>query len=197
MLNSTLAYDLLISAVAAERLVELWLSLRNGRWAKAQGGLEYGTGHYRWMVALHSALLLACLGEVHWLHRPFIAALGWPMLGLVGLTMTLRYWAILTLGRCWNTRIIVVPGLPAVAGGPYRWLRHPNYVAVIIEVAALPLVHTAWCTSLAFSLANALLLRTRIGVEEQALRQHNDYAAHFQALPRLWPSLTAPPESPR
>jgi methyltransferase len=97
--------------------------------------------------------------------RPFLPWLGWPMLALVVASQALRWWCVATLGHQWNTRVIVVPGLPLVSAGPYRWLRHPNYVAVVVEVVALPLVHTAWVTALVFTLANAAVLP----VEERAL----------------------------
>jgi methyltransferase len=103
------------------------------------------------------------------LHRPFIAWLGWPMLALVALSQALRWWCVTTLGRRWNTLVIVVPQAPLVRRGPYRWLHHPNYVAVVAEGVALPLVHTAWLTAASFTLANALLLTVRIRVENDAL----------------------------
>ena len=84
-------------------------------------------------------------------------------------TQALRWWCIATLGHRWNTRVVVVPGLSRITHGPYRWLRHPNYVAVVLEGAALPLVHTAWATALTFTVLNAALLRVRLRVEEQAL----------------------------
>jgi methyltransferase len=91
-------------------------------------------------------------------------------MALVVLTsQALRWWCIATLGRRWNTRVIVVPGLAPVSGGPYRWLRHPNYVAVVVEGAALPLVHAAWVTAVVFTVLNAFLLRVRIRVEDAAL----------------------------
>jgi methyltransferase len=162
-------YVLLIAAVAVERLVELVVSKRNLAWSRARGGTEYGAEHYPVMVVLHTGLLAACLVEAITLHRPFIAALGWVMLAIVLLAQALRWWCIATLGRQWNTRVVVVPGAARVTGGPYRWLRHPNYVAVVAEGAALPLVHTAWITALAFTVLNALLLTTRIRVENSAL----------------------------
>ena len=91
--------------------------------------------------------------------RPFLPLLGWPMLALVLASQALRWWCIATLGRRWNTRVIVVPGLPLVTGGPYRWLRHPNYVAVVVEGVALPLVHAAWVTALVFTVLNAVPAR--------------------------------------
>ncbi|MCW2651182.1 MAG: rane protein [Mycobacterium sp.] len=162
-------YVLLIAAVAAERSAELLISRRNLAWSRAHRGTEFGARHYPLMVVLHTALLAACLGEAIWLHRPFIPALGWPMLAVVAGAQGLRWWCIATLGRQWNTRVVVVPGAPRVTAGPYRRLSHPNYVAVVAEGLALPLVHTAWITALGFSVLNAALLRARIKVENAAL----------------------------
>jgi methyltransferase len=91
------------------------------------------------------------------------------MLAVVALSQVLRWWCVTTLGRRWNTRVIVLPDAPLVRQGPYRWLHHPNYVAVVAEGIALPLVHTAWLTAVAFTLANAMLLRVRLRVENSAL----------------------------
>ena len=162
-------YVLLILAVAAERLVELVVSKRNLAWARSRGGREYGFGHYPFMVFLHTGLLVACVIEAS--HTSFIPALGWPMLARVLLAQALRWWCITTLGPRWNTRIVVVPGLPLVDRGPYRWMRHPNYVAVVIEGIALPLVHTAWITATVFTVLNAGLLRVRISAENAAIAE--------------------------
>jgi methyltransferase len=162
-------YALLIVAVALERLAELLVSRRNLAWSRAHGGTEFGKSHYPVMVVLHTGLLAACLIEAILLHSPFIPALGWPMLAIVLGAQGLRWWCIATLGPQWNTRVVVVPGAARVARGPYRFLSHPNYLAVAAEGAALPLVHTAWITTLVFSVLNAALLRTRIKVENAAL----------------------------
>ncbi len=159
----------LIVAVGLERLAELVVSKRNAAWSFARGGVESGQRHYRVMVVLHTGLLVGVLVEV-WLRRPaFLPALGWTMLALVLAAQALRWWCIVTLGHQWNTRVIVVPGLPRVTGGPYRFLAHPNYVAVVIEGFALPLVHSAWITALVFTLCNAAVLWVRIRVENGAL----------------------------
>jgi methyltransferase len=171
-------YDWLIVVVAFERLAELVVSQRHVTWALAHGGIETGKRHYPPMVALHSGLLIACLVEVHAADRPFIPALGWTALVLVVAANALRWWCIATLGEQWSTRVIVVPGMPLVRRGPYRWLSHPNYVAVAVEGAALPLVHTAWVTAIAFTVLNAvLLLGFRIPTEERALRAVSPAAA--------------------
>ena len=162
-------YVLLIAAVAGERVAELVVSNRNLAWSRTRGGIEFGAGHYPVMVVLHTGLLVGCLAEVIFLHRPFLPALGWPMLAIVVAAQALRWWCITTLGRQWNTRVVVVPGAPRVSGGPYRLIPHPNYVAVIAEGVALPLVHTAWITALVFTVLNAALLTTRITTENNAL----------------------------
>ena len=162
-------YVVLIVAVAGERLAELVISRRNLAWARARSGREHGFAHYPFMVVLHTGLLVGALIEAG--HRVFIPALGWSMFVIVVLAQALRWWCITVLGRRWNTRIVVVPGLPLVDRGPYRWLRHPNYVAVVVEGIALPLVHTAWVTAIAFTVVNAGLLRVRIASENVALAQ--------------------------
>lgn len=168
-----IAYIVLVVAVGLERLAELVVSKRHADWAFARGGVEYGRSHYPAMAVIHTLLLAACVVEVVVADRPFIPWLGWPMLALVLMTQAVRWWCVATLGKQWNVKVIVVPGMPQVtSAGPYRWLRHPNYLAVTVEVAALPLVHTAWVTAIAFSVANAvLLLRYRIPVEERALAE--------------------------
>lgn len=162
-------YVLLVAAVAGERLAELVVARRNLAWSRARGGIEFGAGHYPVMVVLHTGLLLGCLVEVAVLHRPFLPWLGWPMLAVVGAAQALRWWCIRTLGHRWNTRVIVIPGAERISGGPYRLFPHPNYVAVVAEGIALPLVHTAWITAAVFTVLNAALLRARISTENAAL----------------------------
>ncbi|MEU2587027.1 isoprenylcysteine carboxylmethyltransferase family protein [Streptomyces avermitilis] len=162
-------YALLVAAVAAERVVELVVARRNERWSTARGAIVTGQGHYPAMVVLHTALLVGCLAEVWLADRPFVPALAWPMLPMLAGAQALRWWCIGTLGPRWNTRVIVVPGLPLLTNGPYRLLRHPNYVAVVAEGVALPLVHTAWGTAAVFTVLNAVLLTVRIRCENRAL----------------------------
>lgn len=162
-------YTALVLAVAGERLAELAVALRNTRWALARGGTESGRGHYPAMVVLHTALLAGCLTEASLADRPFVPLPGWTMVAAVVAAQALRWWCIRTLGHRWNTRVIVVPGLPLVTGGPYRLLRHPNYVAVAAEGIALPLVHGAWVTAVLFTVLNAALMTVRVRCEEAAL----------------------------
>lgn len=169
-MTSELWFTALVVAVALERVAELVVSRRNAAWSLDRGGVETGRRHYAVMVALHTGLLAGALAEV-WLRRPpFVPVLGWSMLALVVVSQALRWWCIATLGRRWNTRVIVVPGLPLVTNGPYRFLSHPNYVAVVVEGFALPLVHSAWVTAVVFTACNAVLLGVRLRVENAALR---------------------------
>jgi methyltransferase len=186
-LDTRVLYTALIVLVALGRLVELRVAKRNLRNLLARGGVEAAPGHYPWMVLLHTAFLIACPLEVWLLGRPFIPALGIPMLLLAVAAAGLRLWVIRTLDGRWTTRIVVLPGVAPVTGGPYRFLRHPNYLAVITEMFALPLIHTAWLAALAFSLLNALVLRVRIRAEEEALSKMTEYEAAFAGRARLVP----------
>jgi methyltransferase len=169
MVTSVDAYLGLVGFVACQRFAELRLSRANARKALARGAVEHGRGHFPVMAALHAAFLCSCALEVVCLHRPFPGGLGWAALCAFALAQGLRYWAIASLGDRWNVRVIVVPGDALVVRGPYRFLRHPNYLAVAVEIATLPLVHGAFVTAIAFSAMNAALLRVRIRTEEAAL----------------------------
>jgi methyltransferase len=161
---------LAVGCVALQRLLELRLSRRNERLLRARGAIERGRGHYPLMVALHALWLLSMLIE-GLLRGPGLPAL-WPIpAALFLLVQPLRYWSIRSLGDYWNTRILVVPGAKLVARGPYRYLRHPNYVVVAVEVATFPLIFGAWVTALVFSVLNAALLFVRIREENRALAE--------------------------
>ena len=185
------AYLVLLALLGVERSFELRLSRRNAAWAFERGGIEFGQRHFFWMRLLHAAFLAACALEVTVGRRPFDARVGVPMLALAIAAQALRYWAIASLGPRWNVRVIVVPGLPVVTRGPYRWLRHPNYLAVVIEGFAIPLIHGAWITAVVFSVANAVLLVVRIRCEERALGGHCGYAERLGDRPRLVPLRAA------
>ena len=166
-------YTIFVLATGLERLYELRISRVNARIAMEQGGNEVGRGHFPWMVALHTSLLLGAIAEVWIFDRPFIIWLGLPMLIITLACQFARYWIISTLGWQWNTRVIVVPGAQRIRRGPYRfrWLRHPNYWIVVIEGIALPMIHTAWVTAVIFTILNAiLLLGFRVPTEDEALK---------------------------
>jgi methyltransferase len=179
-------YFALLLLVGAERLLELRLSARNARVMRERGGIEVGAARFGRMRVLHALFLPACALEVLALERPFVAALGFPMLALALAAQALRWWAILSLGPAWNVRVIVAPD-QAVRRGPYRFVRHPNYLAVIVEMVAIPLIHGAWITALGFSVANAWILRERIRTEEEALARAGGWEGLFADAPRFLP----------
>ena len=185
MSTTLAAYIGFILLISAERIVELFISHRNANQAFAQGGLESGQAHFRVMSVMHSLFLLCCVAEPLLLHRSFLPALGWPCLGVALTAQGLRWWAISSLGPRWNVRIIVLPGAEPVTRGPYRFLRHPNYVAVILEMAVLPLIHSGYLTAVTFTIINGLMLLVRIRAEEAALGW--SYAMVFRPLPRFFP----------
>jgi len=168
-MSGYVAFTVVIALVAVERVAELIVSRRNLRWSFAHGGVEFGHSHYPFMVALHAFLLIGSLVEV-WVWQPtLVPVLSWTMLAVVLAAQGLRWWCIRTLGPRWNTLVVIVPGLPRVTSGPYRWLAHPNYVAVVIEGIALPLIGFAWVTAAIFTLLNLPLLLVRLRVENHAL----------------------------
>jgi len=168
-MDSRVAYTGLVVVVAVLRLAELAVSRRHISMLKARGAIEVGASHYPWMVALHASFLLCCPLEVWLGARPWVPALGSSMLLVLVAATALRLSSIRALGDRWSTRVVLVPGDELVARGPYRWLRHPNYLGVVLEMFALPLVHTAWITAVIASAANGVVLRRRIAVEEAAL----------------------------
>jgi methyltransferase len=154
---------LLLGAVTAERLAELWLAQRNTALLIAQGAREFAPEHYPAIVVLH-ALWLASLWLFGWAH-PLNSI--WLVIFLV--LQVLRAWILMTLGRRWTTRIVVLPGAPLVSDGPYRVLSHPNYFVVIGEIAILPLCLGLPLVAAVFSIANAVILTIRVRAEHAAL----------------------------
>ncbi len=167
--DSRIAYTVLIALIAVQRLWELEISKRNLLALRTRGGHEIGEGHYPWMVALHAAFLVSCVAEVWLLDRPWRPVVGLISMLVLIAALILRWWSLRALGDRWTTRVVVVPGEQLVTSGPYRWFRHPNYVAVVIEIAAIPMLHCAWITAVTFTLANLALLKVRVGAEEGAL----------------------------
>jgi len=169
-LNASVLLVLAVAFVAAQRLFELVLARRNERRTRARGAVERGQRHYLSIVALHTLWLISTLVE-GLLRSPELPAF-WPVpLALFLLVQPLRYWAIFSLGERWNTKILVLPGKQPVRRGPYRYLDHPNYVVVVVEILAFPLIFGAWITALAFTVLNAVVLSIRIREENRALSE--------------------------
>lgn len=188
-----IAYLVFLLLLALERMLELRISKRNAAWAFSQGGIEVGQRHFVFMKLLHTAFFFACAAEVWWLGRSFVLPLGAVALGVALTAQFLRYWAIRSLGHYWNVRVIVVPGHRAVVRGPYRFMRHPNYVAVILEGLAVPLIHGAYLTAIGFTLLNALLLTRRIRCEEAALHTYCAYDEQLGKRARFLPMAKGGP----
>ncbi|MBZ5494919.1 MAG: hypothetical protein LAP85_00830 [Acidobacteriia bacterium] len=183
-------FTALLSLLILQRILELVLAERNLRWIVARGGKEWGRRGYPVIVAVHTLFYISLALEWHYRSRGWNSA--WPLwLGLLLSAQLLRLWAIRTLGRYWNTRVIAVPGMQPVAEGPYRFIRHPNYVAVITEMLTIPVLCGAYFTAAVFSLANALVLAQRIPEEERALEQAS--GAPLRYLPRFFPARTRKP----
>ena len=166
------AARLVLAAVVLLRLVELLHAHRKTKALIDRGGVEIGAHHYPLFIVLHTAWLASLF-----LFVPADAHLSWPWLAILLLMQAARLWCILSLGPWWTTRIITVPGAPLVRRGPYRFMRHPNYAVVVVEIAALPMMFGAWRIALIFSLCNAALLAWRIRVEERALTPRRAHSA--------------------
>lgn len=168
-MNARTLAPLLLAGLSVQRLSELRVARANERWAREQGATEYGQAHYPLFFVLHPAWMLSTLLE----GRANRGRVHVPALLLLLALQPLRYWVMRTLGRYWNTKILIVPGGQRVTGGPFRFIKHPNYAVVALEIAAAPLAVGAWRTALAFSLLNAaLLLGLRIPAENAALAQY-------------------------
>ncbi len=170
MLSNASVLVLAVALVAAQRLLELSLARHNEREARARGAVERGREHYPFIVALHSLWLFSTLVE-GLLRGPDFPPY-WPVaLALFLVVQPLRYWAIFSLQESWNTKILIVPGARLVRRGPYKYLSHPNYVVVAVEILTFPLIFGAWSTALIFTVLNAAVLRVRIREEDRALRE--------------------------
>ncbi len=171
MVISTRVYLAIVAAYGVERCFELVRSRRNVARAMKRGATESGREHYPEMVAVHVLFLISAAAEVLVFDRPFPGLIGWTALALAAASQALRYWVISTLGDRWTTRIIVIPGKPLVTSGPYRFIRHPNYVAVAVEMASVPMIHGCWLTAIVFSISNGVLMAMRIPAENRALAE--------------------------
>lgn len=186
---SLAAFLALLVAVAVLRLVELRISRRHREHLLSRGALRVDEPHFPWMVLVHAAVLIGAALEVILLRRPFLPALAAVMFALFLAANALRWWVIRTLGEHWNARVMDSTRLGVVTGGPFRFVRHPNYAAVFVEMLALPLIHTAWLTALAGSLAHLRVLSLRLAAEDSVLLASPEYRATMGSKPRFVPGL--------
>lgn len=162
-----MAFICFISFVILLRLAELYIAARNERRLRQEGAVEYGSAHYPVMVCLHAFFFVSLLAE-YYLSGPY--SYHTAIIALYLLLVLLKAWVISSLGRFWNTRILRIPGAPLIAKGPYRFVKHPNYIIVIAEIIVIPMAFGLYRTAIVFSLLNAAMLYVRIGVENRALK---------------------------
>ena len=169
----------MICFIVIQRFIELMIAQRNERQLKSQGAMEFGAAHYPWIVLLHTCFFIVLTLEVVTLHRE-LSSLWMIWLSLFVLAQLGRMWVIQTLGSHWNTKIIVLPHSEVIVKGPYKYVKHPNYIIVATEILVISLLFNAHITAILFSLLNAWMMGVRIPLEEQALREHTEYVAVFQ-----------------
>ncbi len=179
----------IIIAIILQRLFELRHSQRNAAYILAQGGREHGDNFLGIVKVLQVSWWVAMIVEVWWLDRPFIPTLAAGALVALLAGQLLRYLSMQALGWRWTLPIVTLPGAPVIDSGIYRYLRHPNWLGVLLEIAALPLIHGAYLTAICFSVANALVMSQRIRSEELALSQDNNYAAMLAERSRFLPKI--------
>jgi len=186
---STIAFLALLLLVALLRLAELRISKRHQQEMIARGAAKVEEPRFRWMVLLHTAVLVGAGVEVVVLKRPFIPWLAAPMFLVFLAANAVRWWVIRTLGEHWNVQVMDSTRLGVVTSGPFRYVRHPNYAAVFAEMLALPLIHTAWITAAAGAIAHMAVLAQRLSTEERVLFANPDYRAAMTGKPRFLPGL--------
>jgi len=187
-MKDMMPFVILVCLLIFQRISELFLAARNERWMKQQGGVEFGGKHYRLMVAMHSMFLVCFIAEKVIFNKES-SPVFLPLLFLFLLAQILRIWAIRSLGRYWNTKIMVVPGASVIRKGPYRYIKHPNYLVVSIEIGIIPLLFSAYITFALFTLLNVFILSVRISNEEKALSRLTEYETVFQSSHRFVPKL--------
>lgn len=181
-------FFIFFSVLIIQRLLELMIARRNEKWMKARGALEFGMKQYQFIVLVHSMFFVVFLFEKISFSRELSPI--WPFLAAVFVCAQLiRVWSISSLGRYWNTKIIVLPNVEVVKRGPYRFIKHPNYLVVSIELLVVPLMFGAYMTACLFTILNVLMLSIRIPAEEKALRELTEYEGSLGSRNRFIPKL--------
>lgn len=177
-----------ISVLIIQRLLELGIARKNEKWMKEQGAREFGMKHYQYIVLMHALFFVVLVFEKVSFSRELSAF--WPLLGVLFVcAQMIRVWTISSLGRYWNTKIIVLPNVEVVRKGPYRLIKHPNYLVVSIELLVVPMIFGAYFTACLFTLLNVFMLSIRIPAEEKALRELTEYEGSFASCNRFLPKL--------
>lgn len=186
---SVIAYLALLLVVAALRIFELGVSKNHQRQMIARGATKIADPKFRWMVLVHTGVLLGSACEVVFLKRPLLPALAAVMFVLFLGANAVRWWVIRTMGQHWNVQVVDSTQLGVVTSGPFRYVRHPNYAAVFVEMLALPLIHTAWITATLGALAHISVLVQRLSAEERVLLANADYRTAMAQKARFLPGV--------
>ncbi|HEX8835598.1 MAG TPA: isoprenylcysteine carboxylmethyltransferase family protein [Candidatus Acidoferrum sp.] len=179
----------LVAAVGILRLAELRISHQNRKRMLSGGAVPVPEPHFKWIVVIHTGVLICAPVEVILLKRPFIPWLALTMFALFIASNLLRLWVVLSLGKLWSVNVMDSTGLGVVTNGPFRFVRHPNYVGVVLEVISLPLIYTAWITAIAAALGYGYALARRVPAEEKVLMANPEYRAAMGHKPRFLPGL--------
>ncbi|WP_077618538.1 isoprenylcysteine carboxyl methyltransferase family protein [Bacillus sinesaloumensis] len=177
---------IIIMVVIAQRLLELRIAKRNEKWILSQGGYEVGHSHYKYIVLIHTLFFISLMTEVV-LFRKEVSDIYPLFLILFALTQVGRVWALRSLGSFWNTKIMILPKHQVQIKGPYKYVKHPNYVIVALEFILIPLLFQAYSTAIIFSVLNAIIMSVRIPIEERALGVHDEYQKLGRIQNRLIP----------
>lgn len=173
-------FFLMFTFIIIQRMIELWIAKKNEKWMLRNGGVEYGQNHYKIMVFIHILFFLSLLLEVIVFER-MLSEFWSLLLSLFALLQIGRIWVIFTLGKYWNTKIIVLPGAAIVSKGPFRYFKHPNYIIVTLELLLVPLMFNAYITAIVFFFLNQWILSIRIPIEENALKENTDYINYVES----------------
>ena len=171
-------FTFIFSFVVLQRIVEIIIAKENEKWMKAKGAIEFGKEHYPYIVLVHVFFLISFLFEVSYYEKTLSPL--WPgLLAIFIFAQVLRYWCLYSLGRFWNTKILILPNVSVISNGPYKFIRHPNYIVVAIELLIIPLLFNAFLTATFFSILNAMLMTFRIPMEEKALKNNKNVTSTF------------------
>jgi methyltransferase len=189
MAITVIAFLALLLAVGLLRIFELGVSRRHQQQMIASGASKVNEPQFRWMVFVHTAILIGAALEVVFLHRPFIPILAAMMFLLFLTANAIRLWVVRTMGKHWNVQVMNSTSLGVVTEGPFRFVRHPNYAAVFVEMVSLPLIHTAWITALLGCVGCVATISQRIALEESVLFANPAYRTAMAGKPRFLPGL--------
>lgn len=178
-----------VGLIILQRVIELGIARRNEKWMKKQGAIEVGKDHYKYLVLLHIFFFVSLIYEVIFYDKSLTFI--WPVWGVLFLgAQIMRAWCLQSLGMFWNTKIIVLPNVKIISKGPYKYIRHPNYLIVAVEIFVIPMMFNAFITAALFSILNAMALSLRVPVEEKALMQVTNYNKVFASRSRFAPQKT-------